>query len=56
VVQSVAENFIFTICPLAHVSLFYSCFSKNIINDKYFFSILGYGTLRELYEGALQPR
>jgi hypothetical protein len=36
------------------VSLFYSYFSKNRINDRSFFNIRGYGALIELHGGALR--
>ena len=55
-VQSVIENFIFTSRPIAHVSLFHSCFIRNKTNDRSFLSIRGYGALKELYGGALRPR
>jgi hypothetical protein len=55
-IQSVTRNFIFTSCPIAPVSLFYSCFSINRTNDRCFFNIRGYGASRELYGRALQPR
>jgi hypothetical protein len=54
-VQSVTGNFIFTSCLIALVSLFWSCFSINKTNDRSFLNIRGYGTSRELYEGALRP-
>ena len=55
-VQSVTENFIFTSLPIAPVSLFWSCFSRNRTNDWSFLSIQGYGASRELYGGALRPK
>ena len=52
-VKNVIENFIFTNRPTVLVSLFYSCFSKNITNNRSFLSIRDYGASRELYEKAL---
>jgi hypothetical protein len=47
-VQSMIGNFIFTSHPIAFVSLFYSCFSRNITNDRYFLNIRGYRASKEL--------
>jgi hypothetical protein len=52
-VQSVTGNFVFTNHPIAPVSLFYSCFSRKKTNVRFFLSIRGYGTSRELHGGAL---
>jgi hypothetical protein len=53
-IQSLTRNFIFTSCPVALVSLFESCFSRNRTNDRYFLSIRGYEDSRKLYGGALR--
>jgi hypothetical protein len=53
-VQSMTGNFIFTSCPIAPISLLYSFFSRNITNDRSFFSIRSYKALRELHREALR--